>query len=142
MIQLAAYSGLRRSEVTVVHSDDLFALSDGPWLRVHGKGGKTRIVPLTGVMAGEIRRAGAGHVFPSPVGGHLTPAHVGKLVSHALGEFWTMHTLRHRFASVGYYGNPDIRAMQTLLGHARSETTEIYTAVPDGSMRRSVNAAA
>lgn len=48
---------------------------------------------------------------------------------------WTAHTLRHRFASTAYAGSRDIRTVQELLGHSSVATTQIYTAVPDGSIR-------
>jgi site-specific recombinase XerD len=81
-------------------------------------------------------------VFPGQVNGHLTSGYVSKLVSDALPPGWTAHTLRHRFASVAYSADRDIRAVQELLGHASVATTQIYTAIPKDALRRAVNAAA
>jgi integrase/recombinase XerC len=52
-----------------------------------------------------------------------------------------MHTLRHRFASRAYRGTRNLRAVQTLLGHASIATTERYTAVDDAEMRAAMVAA-
>jgi site-specific recombinase XerD len=48
-----------------------------------------------------------------------------------LPDHWTMHTLRHRFASRAYRGTPNLGAVQVLLGHASIATTQRYTAVDD-----------
>lgn len=53
-----------------------------------------------------------------------------------------MHTLRHRCATVAYAKTRDLRAVQELLGHAKPETTAIYTAVPDDAVRDAMRAAA
>ena len=74
-------------------------------------------------------------------GGHLAPATVGIMVARELPGDWTCHTLRHRFASVAYRQDRDIRAVQELLGHTSVTTTQIYTAVPDGAKRRAAAAA-
>lgn len=141
MIRLAAQAGLRRGEIARVHTHDVVddPLLGGYALRVRGKGDKLRVVPLNRGLAAELRAQPAGWVFPSPAGGHLTPAHVGKLVSAALPGRWTTHTLRHRFATRAYGVDRDLRAVQELLGHSKPETTAIYTAIPDDAKRRAVD---
>lgn len=139
MLRLAAHAGLRRAEIAAVHTRDVFEDLDGWSLRVKGKGGRVRLVPLTRWLALEIRSQQPGWVFPSPAGGHLTPAHVGKLMSEALGPGWTAHTLRHRFATRAYAVERDLRAVQEMLGHSKPETTAIYTQVPVGAKRRAVD---
>ena len=52
-----------------------------------------------------------------------------------MGPGLTAHTLRHRYASVAYQHTHDLRAVQTLLGHASVATTQVYTAVDDASVR-------
>ena len=52
-------------------------------------------------------------------------AYLGKLVSEALGPGYTAHMLRHRFASLAYAVERDLRAVQELLGHAKIETTQV-----------------
>lgn len=144
MIKLAAHCGLRRGEIARVHSRDVGQDLLGWNLRVRGKGGHERVVPLTNELARELRDLPAGWAFPSSAraGAPLTPAHVGKLVSAALPDAWTCHTLRHRCATVAYWANKDIRAVQELLGHAKADTTALYTKVPFGDIRAAVTAAA
>ena len=139
---LAGVHGLRRGEVSRLRREDVAKDLLGWSLRVTGKGGHVRLVPLTEDVAAEIRRRPVGWLFPSPRGGgHLTPHHLGKLVSARLPEGYTMHTLRHRCGTVAYAATRDLRAVQELLGHARPETTALYTAVPDGAIRSAVLAA-
>ncbi len=142
MLQLAGVCGLRRGEIAQVRCEDLEEDLTGWSLRVKGKGGHVRMVPLPDVLATRIRAAGPGWLFPSPKGsGPLTAAHVGVLVSRLLPEGWTCHTLRHRCATKAYASNRDLRAVQELLGHAKPETTAIYTQVPSGAVRAAVMAA-
>ena len=61
---------------------------DGPVLRVIGKGGRERLLPIDDDLAA--LRARRGWRFPSPNGGHLTPAHVGKIVSRLLPDGWVL----------------------------------------------------
>jgi site-specific recombinase XerD len=69
--------------------------------------------------------------------------HVGKLVAAALGPGWSMHKLRHRFATRAYrHGGRNLRAVQALLGHSSVATTERYTAVDDDEIRAAAMAAA
>ncbi|AKI28631.1 putative integrase [Gordonia phage GMA5] len=140
MLALGAGCGLRRAEISKVCGEHVEDTMDGPILRVVGKGGKVREVPISDDLAVRLRER-AGYAFPSPRGGHLTPAHVGKLVSRLLPPGWTTHTLRHRFASAAYRADRDIRAVQELLGHASVATTQIYTAIPDDATRRASLAA-
>lgn len=135
MVQLAAICGLRRGEIARVRRDDVVDDLLGRSLVVKGKGGHVRSVPLPGGLAVQLLERAAGWVFPSPRGGHLTPAHVGKIVSRLLPEGWTCHTLRHRCATVAYHASHDLRAVQELLGHAKPETTAAYTLVPQDSVR-------
>jgi integrase len=144
MLRLAAEAGLRRAEVAQVHTRDVIVAGGMAQLVVHGKGGRQRIVPISGVLAALIRRGPAGHtpgasslgwLFPNQLGGHLSPRWVGTMLSNLMPEGYTMHTLRHRFASRAYRGTRNLRAVQTLLGHASIATTEPYTAVDDDEIR-------
>lgn len=137
MMMLAAYAGLRCAEIAQVRSADL----DADLLRVRGKGGKTRLVPV--VHPGLLARLRAldGWAFPGGVDGHLSPAHVSKLLSRALPGGWTGHTLRHRMATAAYAGTRDLLAVGAILGHSRPETTQRYVRMPDDSLRRAATAA-
>lgn len=141
MVWILASTGLRRAELAALHADNLEFGIDGPQLRVTGKGGHQRIIPISDDLA-EILAQRKGCIFPGQIDGHLSPHYVGKLVSRALGPGWTAHTLRHRFASQTYRVDHDLRAVQELLGHASVATTQIYTAVPSDSLRRAVGGAA
>lgn len=141
-IMLAGGCGLRRGEVAQARREDVERDLLGWCLRVVGKGGHVRLVPLPDEVAEEVLRRPAGWLFPSPRGGHLTPHHLGKLVSGCLGGDLTMHTLRHRCGTVAYAATKDLRAVQELLGHAKPETTAIYTETPPASIRAAVDGAA
>lgn len=138
-IRLAAQCGMRRGEIAAVHVDDVEEDAAGFRLRVVGKGGHVRMVPLPDDLAVELLDS-PGWVFPSPRGGHLTPAHLAKVVTaHVDGH---THQLRHRAATVAYKGTHDLRAVQELLGHASVATTQLYVAVADDAVRLAMLAAA
>ena len=141
-ILLAGACGLRRGEIARTRREDMERDLTGWSLRVLGKGGQPRLVPLPEHVAAEIARRPAGWLFPSTHGGHLTAHHLGKIVSANLPDGLTTHTLRHRCATVAYAGSRDLRAVQELLGHAKPETTAIYTAVPDNAVREAMMHAA
>lgn len=141
-IRLAGICGLRRGEIARVRGADVEADLLGASLRIVGKGGHVRCVPLPDDLAAELRAAGDGWVFPSPAGGHLTPHHVAKIVTRYLPDGITTHSLRHRCASTAYAGTRDLRAVQELLGHARPETTAGYVLAPEDTLRAAMNAAA
>lgn len=138
MLLLAAYAGLRCAEVAAVHARDLI---DGV-LYVTGKGGKTRLVPI---VHPELTRAIAhadGWLFPGRIDGHLAPGTVTHLLSEALPDGWTGHTLRHRFATRAYAGTRDVLAVGRVLGHSRPETTQRYVRLPVDAILSVVQAAA
>lgn len=135
MLRLAGEAGLRRAEVAQVHSRDVVDVDAVTQLIVRGKGGKRRVVPISDSLAAELRAVPHGWLFPNRDGGHLTAAHVGKLVGRALPPGWSMHTLRHRFATRAYRGSRNLRAVQNLLGHESVLTTERYTEVADDEIR-------
>lgn len=141
MLRLAAQAGLRCREIAAVHADDIRSDLTGWSLYVHGKGGRTRLVPLPDDLARDVL-ASNGFAFPGQDDGHLSPAYVSKLISRALPGA-TAHQLRHRYATRAYQlGGNDIRAVQELLGHASVATTQIYTAVGVDALRRAALAAA
>lgn len=142
MLLLAARQGLRRGEISRVHSRDLVPDLLGWSLVVHGKGGKDRVVPLADDVARELQLRPGGWAFPGRIDGHLSADYVGKLMAAHLRSEWTAHTLRHRFATVAYAGTRDLLAVQELMGHARPETTRAYIRLPQDSLRAAVDAAA
>ncbi|AGW42446.1 site-specific tyrosine recombinase XerD [Leifsonia xyli subsp. cynodontis DSM 46306] len=141
ILRLAHDAGLRRGEIAVVHSRDLFEDLHGWSLRVRGKGNKERDVPLTPRLALELRTLPPGWAFPGDEGGHLSARWVGKLATGVLPDGWTLHTLRHSFAT-HVYARSDLAVTQDLLGHASPATTRVYVQVADGRLRSAVLAAA
>jgi integrase len=128
---------MRRGELAAVHSDDVRDLVTGPTLRVEGKGGVTRWVPLPDDLAAWIRMQ-RGYAFPSP-SGHMTPSGVGKWYRRRLGV--KVHSLRHRYATRAYQSGHDINAVSRLLGHAKTETTQGYVAMSDEDLLASARGA-
>lgn len=140
--RLAAGLGLRRCEVACINVDrDLVTDESGSALLVHGKGGKTRLVPLTDALSGELSRF-TGFIFPGQENGHISPAWLGRLVSRAMPAGVTMHALRHRFTTRAYRNTRDLVAIQKVLGHSSPETTLVYLRLADDALRRVVEAAA
>lgn len=137
MVSVLVQTGMRRGELAHLRPTDVEG-HPGDWcLRVLGKGDRERLVPIPDVLAAQVRAMPGPWCWPTREGdGPLTPAHVGVLVSRALPEGVTAHNLRHRYASVAYALDHDLRAVQELLGHASVATTQVYTRVGTSSMRR------
>lgn len=144
--RLAASAGLRRSEIAVVHLHDFTEDLLGRSLLVHGKGGSDRFVPLADGLDAAIRdyvrtQGITGYLFPGECSGHIGSAWIGKLINRQLPKPWTLHGLRHRFASTIYRQTHDIIIVQQLLGHESVATTQQYLAFNEAQLRRAVNIA-
>lgn len=138
-VMLAAYAGLRRAEIATLARGDVGAGE----LRITGKGGKVRPVPIGPELAEALaplvaaaEEAGRDYLFPGRDDGHVAPLLVGRAVAGLLPGRWTAHTLRHRYATTALAATGDLRAVQELLGHSKPETTARYTAVSDATLRR------
>lgn len=83
-----------------------------------------------------------GYLFSGQIDGHISPGHVGVLLSRLMPAGWSMHKLRHRYATRGYAGTGNLRAVQEALGHASVATTQRYTAVSSAQVRAVTEAAA
>ncbi|MGC3994075.1 MAG: tyrosine-type recombinase/integrase [Propionicimonas sp.] len=145
MLRLAHDLGLRAGEICRVHTEDVQpGIEDaGFWLQVVGKGDRVRYLPLPDDLARGLQTLPAGWVFPGRgPDGHQARATVTRKLSRLLPDQWTAHTLRHSFATRAYGVDHDVFTVQRLLGHARSETTQIYVQVPESRMRALVSAAA
>ena len=142
ILRLAAEIGLRRAEIAQMHSRDLVEDLLGWSLVVHGKGGKERTVPLPDGLARALRDCGEGWIFPGDDHGHLSPRWVGKIATRLLDGPWTLHTLRHRFATLAYDVDRDVFVVQELLGHSSPATTRRYVQTRRDNLRRTVAAVA
>ena len=141
-VRLAAELGLRRGEVARVRGCDLVRDLHGWSLIVHGKGGKSRTVPLSDSLASEVQAHGPGWVFPGADSGHVSPEWIGRLVGRELPRGVTMHALRHSFATRAYERTGDLVAVQRVLGHESPQTTLRYLAIADETLRAVVEAVA
>lgn len=135
-------SGLRISEALSLRTKDApSALRDV--LRVVGKGGKERLVPVLPIAIDAIARyrtlcpyplAPETPLFLGVKGGPLSPRIIQLAIARArdvlgLPETATPHALRHSFATHLLSAGADLRQIQELLGHASLSTTQIYTEV-------------
>ena len=146
ILVLAGAAGLRRGEIVRVNIADLSDDGADSFLLVRAKGGHDRLIPVTAEIAGLIRTRCAadpdsGWAFPSRDGGHIRPRWASKLAARVLPPGWSLHSLRHRFATTAYSADRDLLAVQRLLGHSSVATTQRYTAPPDDAMRRALDAA-
>lgn len=142
LLTLLYASGLRISEALGLTGTELASPADTV-LRITGKGGKTRLVPVLPVAlqaVAEYRKLcpyhlGAdGALFRGARGGPLDPAiiqrEMRKLRSALnLPDTATPHALRHSFATHLLGRGGDLRTIQELLGHASLSTTQVYTGV-------------
>jgi integrase/recombinase XerC len=151
VLSLCYGAGLRISEALAVCRADL----DGNAMRVNGKGGKTRLVPLIASVRAAIETylklcpfslGPSQPLFRGVKGGVLSPRLIQLRVVQlrsALGlpPSATPHALRHSFATHLLGRGGDLRAIQELLGHASLSTTQIYTAVDTDRLLESYRAA-
>lgn len=150
MFELAYASGLRAEEL--VNLDLGSVAFDREEVRVEGKGGKTRVVPvgehalnaLTRYLdrgrGGLVRTADERALFLSKSGRRLQTSDVRRRLTvwaraAALQGGIHPHALRHSFATHLLDGGADLRAIQELLGHSSISTTQIYTRVESARLR-------
>jgi integrase/recombinase XerD len=143
-------SGLRVSELTGLDVDDV-DLEEG-YVRVLGKGGKEREVPLgrygreaveaylTAARPSLVSDRARGALFLNQRGGRLSRQSCDRMVraaarTAAIDRHVSSHTLRHSFATHLLEGGADVRVVQELLGHASVATTQIYTLVTREHLR-------
>jgi len=157
MIMLMYAAGLRVSELVNLKLGDL-DLSRGT-VTPFGKGSKRRVVPIADLASALLKRyidevrpitlamlqkrgdKPTDVVFVSPRGGALTRMAFfknlrGYLLSAGINKPISPHKLRHSFATHLVARGADLRAVQTMLGHANITTTEIYTHVAADHVRR------
>lgn len=145
MLELFYASGLRVSEVATARLENL-SLEEG-WIRVTGKGRKTRLVPVGASARGAldvylnssrpmlVKPRTQSVIFLNRNGARLTTARVWQIVRKR-AELAGLdpkrvhpHLLRHSFATHLLANGADLRVIQEMLGHADISTTQIYTHV-------------
>ncbi len=143
VIALLYGSGLRISEALGLKRRDVPKPGDGDTLIVHGKGAKTRMVPVLHnvlVLIDDYAAAcphplaADGPMFVGARGGALSPRIIQLTMQRLRGALGlpdsaTPHALRHSFATHLLTRGGDLRAIQELLGHASLSTTQIYTGI-------------
>ena len=148
LVELLYGSGLRATELVSLPRNAI--APDRPFLILRGKGGRERLVPISDRARAAVA-AWRAHVaidrawlFPSGRG-HLSRIRLYQLVKALAADAGippdrvSPHVLRHAFATHLLAGGADLRALQTMLGHADIATTEIYTHVDASRLVELVN---
>lgn len=151
MFELTYACGLRAGELIALPLDALDL--DEEQLRVEGKGGRTRIVPIGEYAAKSLRRylerarprlaspdGDNQTLFISRSGRKLQPSDVRRRLESSLRSAGVAagispHSLRHSFATHLLNGGADLRSVQELLGHRSISATQIYTRVESARLR-------
>jgi integrase/recombinase XerC/integrase/recombinase XerD len=152
MLELAYGCGLRADEVRGLDRDDVDFESES--VRVRGKGNKERVVPIGEPAQRALRRYletarpaltdrgdGERAMFVSKRGRRLHTSDVRRRLERWVREAGlaggvSPHVLRHSFATHLLEGGADLRSIQELLGHSSVSTTQVYTRVEAGRLRR------
>lgn len=148
LLELLYGSGLRATELVSLQRR---AIRPGqPFLILSGKGGKERLVPVSTRALDAVQRWSAAMpsdspwLFPSRTK-HLSRVRLFQIIRALAAdagiapERVSPHVLRHAFATHLLAGGADLRALQTLLGHADIATTQIYTHVDSERLVALVN---
>lgn len=150
ILELFYASGLRLSELCGSRLENL-DLDEG-FIRVTGKGGKTRIVPVGGkareavadYLKNErselVKKKTSSWIFLSIRGGKISPERVREIVKQrakaaGLKQNVYPHLLRHSFATHLLQNGADLRVIQDMLGHADIATTQVYTHVDQKGLK-------
>jgi integrase/recombinase XerD len=151
MLEVLYAAGLRVSELIAIKEDDVH-LEVG-YLRVVGKGRKTRVVPVGEAARRAIEEHLAsrkpaprakGALFTTSRGLPFTRQGFWKLirryaVAAGIRQAISPHVLRHSFATHLLARGADLRSVQAMLGHADISTTEIYTHLDDARLREIID---
>ena len=154
LLEILYATGARVSEIVNLKIDDLSDTENYTAVKLTGKGGKQRVVPigkfgkeaiakyLDGSRPNLLKVKSNKYLFLNGRGGGLTRQSAWNIVvaqAKAAGivEDLTPHSLRHSFATHLLDGGADIRVVQELLGHSSVRTTQIYTLVTIDKLRES-----
>ncbi len=146
LLELAYAAGLRAEEL--VNLDTVDVDPDAEEVRVEGKGGRTRVVPVGEHASKALERylargrsvlatGESEALFVSKSGRRLSTSDVRRrLRVQTRRAGITPHTLRHSFATHLLEGGADLRAIQELLGHSSISTTQTYTRVESSRLKK------
>lgn len=148
LIELLYGSGLRASELVSLPRNAIHP--DRPFLILKGKGGRERLVPISdrarAAVAAWRAHVATDRAFLFPSGKtHISRVRLFQIVRTLAAEAGiapdriSPHVLRHAFATHLLEGGADLRALQSMLGHADIATTEIYTHVDAARLVTLVN---
>jgi len=148
LMELLYGSGLRATELVSLPRN--LVRRDQPYLILRGKGGRERLVPISdraraavAAYAETLPKDGA-YLFPSG-DKHVSRVRLFQLLRNLAADAGippdrvSPHVLRHAFATHLLEGGADLRALQTMLGHADIATTQIYTHVDSRRLVELVN---
>lgn len=138
MVLVAALAGLRVSEIARLRAEDLDLTTSPPRIRVLGKGGKQKFVPLHPLLVELAKEMPCeGIWFPGNSrrpGQPMLSKSVSQIIGNAMvraGVRGTPHALRHWYATSLLAEGADLRTVQELMRHTSVQTTQVYTQVPD-----------
>ncbi|WCM29766.1 tyrosine-type recombinase/integrase [Sphingomonas sp. QA11] len=148
LVELLYGSGLRATELVSLPRNAI--APDRPYLILRGKGGRERLVPISdrarAAVAAWRAHVATDRVWLFPSGkAHLSRVRLYQLLKDLAAEAGippervSPHVLRHAFATHLLAGGADLRALQSMLGHADIATTEIYTHVDASRLVELVN---
>lgn len=136
LLKCLYYLGLRNSEAQNLLIGDIDIINKTVKV-VQGKGKKDRYVPIPGRFGEELKgfmSGREGYLFSGRSEGRLSDRHIRRVVKHwaqqagvRKGEEIHPHTLRHSYATHLQNSGVPLNVIQRVLGHARLETTTIYT---------------
>jgi len=128
MIRIIYATGVRVSELCTMNIEDVDF--DDLMIRVHGKGGKIRMVFIDEdtleEIADHIENRLSGPLFPGQSGNYISPRTVQLIFKKYAPPGITPHKIRHSYASELYRRSRNLRVVQENLGHASIKTTEVY----------------
>ncbi len=155
MLETLYSCGLRVSELVGLKITNLFF--EQGFIKVEGKAGKERLVPVSGRAVNEIniylngyrktlnvKKESENILFLNRRGNKLSRVMIFTIIKNLaekidLGKKISPHTFRHSFATHLINGGADLRAVQEMLGHESILTTEIYTHLDRDYLRSTIN---
>ena len=162
IIELLYSTGARVSELTNLNTTDISKVESAEGgittIKLKGKGGKERVVPIGSYGVSALNEyltrsrptlsklSSQRALFLNQRGGRLTRQTAWNVVAKSaaragMADLVTPHSMRHSFATHLLDGGADIRVVQELLGHASVTTTQIYTLITIDRLRESYSSA-